>query len=129
MEKRKLEEEAEEEKVTSGVPDAKKQKRIRKNSKKKKKVEHKAGTVVKSDRDVYVTGLPKDITKEEIVSFFSKCGIIRKTPQAEPIIKIYTDASGNPKGDGLISYFKVNIQYIYMNVFNLFLYKNIERIC
>ena len=106
MEKRKLEEE---ESIGDGeIPDAKKQKRIRKNRNKKKKCEHKAGTVVKSERDVYVTGLPKDVTKEEIVSFFSKCGIIRKTPQAEPIIKIYTDADGNPKGDGLVSYFKVN---------------------
>lgn len=96
----------------SGMPDAKKRKRVRKNRSKKKICEHKAGTVVKSDRDVYVTGLPKDITKEELVSFFSKCGIIRKTPQAEPIVKIYTDASGNPKGDGLISYFKVNYHCI-----------------
>ena len=118
MEKRKLEEQQEQEigcggggddagvKDACAAPDAKKQKRTR-NKKKGKKGEHKAGTVVKSDRDVYVTGLPQDITKEELVTFFSKCGVIRKTSQAEPIVKIYTDPSGKPKGDGLVSYFKV----------------------
>lgn len=121
MEKRKLDE-----LNGSEVPDAKKQKRVRKNKSKKKKCEHKAGTVVKSDRDVYVTGLPKDVTKEELVGFFSKCGIIRKTPQAEPIVKIYTDADGNPKGDGLISYFKVNKRYAIVLIY-LFIF--IERIC
>jgi len=56
---------------------------------------------------VYVTGLPNDITKHELVDYFSKCGILQKEAEtAEPKIKIYTDNDGIPKGDSLVSYYR-----------------------
>ncbi|XP_051824307.1 HIV Tat-specific factor 1 [Antechinus flavipes] len=64
---------------------------------------------VEEDRNtnVYVTGLPPDITKEEFVQLMSKCGIIMKDPQTEEYkIKLYKDKQGNLKGDGLCCYLK-----------------------
>ncbi|XP_066496310.1 17S U2 SnRNP complex component HTATSF1 [Tiliqua scincoides] len=57
--------------------------------------------------NVYVTGLPPDITKDEFVQVMSKCGIIMRDPQTEePKIKLYKDKEGNLKGDGLCCYLK-----------------------
>nr|XP_060612406.1 HIV Tat-specific factor 1 [Anolis sagrei ordinatus] len=57
--------------------------------------------------NVYVTGLPPDITKDEFVEVMSKCGIIMRDPQTEePKIKLYKDREGNLKGDGLCCYLK-----------------------
>ncbi|XP_015687955.1 HIV Tat-specific factor 1 [Protobothrops mucrosquamatus] len=57
--------------------------------------------------NVYVTGLPPDITKDEFVDVMSKCGIImRDLHTEEPKIKLYKDKEGNLKGDGLCCYLK-----------------------
>lgn len=57
--------------------------------------------------NVYVTGLPPDITKDEFVQVMSKCGIIMRDLQTEePKIKLYKDKEGNLKGDGLCCYLK-----------------------
>ncbi|XP_077165097.1 17S U2 SnRNP complex component HTATSF1 [Paroedura picta] len=57
--------------------------------------------------NIYVTGLPPDITKDEFVQVMSKCGIIMRDPQTEePKIKLYKDKEGNLKGDGLCCYLK-----------------------
>ncbi|CAI5779331.1 HIV Tat-specific factor 1 [Podarcis lilfordi] len=57
--------------------------------------------------NVYVTGLPPDITKDEFVQVMSKCGIVMRDPQTEePKIKLYKDKEGNLKGDGLCCYLK-----------------------
>ncbi|KAH0630810.1 hypothetical protein JD844_004054 [Phrynosoma platyrhinos] len=57
--------------------------------------------------NVYVTGLPPDITKDEFVEVMSKCGIVMRDPQTEePKIKLYKDREGNLKGDGLCCYLK-----------------------
>ncbi|XP_028923092.1 HIV Tat-specific factor 1 [Ornithorhynchus anatinus] len=64
---------------------------------------------VEEDRNtnVYVTGLPPDITKDEFVQVMSKCGIIMRDPQTEEYkIKLYKDKQGNLKGDGLCCYLK-----------------------
>jgi len=51
--------------------------------------------------------LPEDVTEEEVVEFFSKCGLIKKDPEtANPKIKIYRDDSGIAKGDGLVCYYR-----------------------
>eukprot|EP01134_Creolimax_fragrantissima_P001212 CFRG1212T1 len=57
--------------------------------------------------NVYITGLPLDVTREEMAEFMKKCGIIKVDDAGEPRIKIYTDKHGNPKGDGLCTYLKV----------------------
>ncbi|TAQ88512.1 hypothetical protein B7494_g3150 [Chlorociboria aeruginascens] len=57
---------------------------------------------------VYVTGLPFDVTVEEVHDLFSrKCGVIaEEIDSGKPRIKLYTDENGEFKGDALIVFFK-----------------------
>ncbi len=57
---------------------------------------------------VYVTGLPLDVTVEEVAEVFSrKCGVIaEEIDSGKPRIKLYTDNNGHFKGDALIVFFK-----------------------
>ncbi|XP_034168220.2 HIV Tat-specific factor 1 [Pangasianodon hypophthalmus] len=57
--------------------------------------------------NVYVSGLPPDITPDEFAEIMSKCGIIMRDPMTEEYkIKLYKDSEGNQKGDGLCCYLK-----------------------
>uniref|UniRef100_A0A8C4N635 17S U2 SnRNP complex component HTATSF1 n=1 Tax=Eptatretus burgeri TaxID=7764 RepID=A0A8C4N635_EPTBU len=79
---------------------------------KKGKEKRKAETVwfdVEDDKNtnVYVTGLPEDITQEGFAEMMSKCGIILRDPETNgPRVKIYCGPDGKPKGDGLCCYLK-----------------------
>ncbi|RKP12348.1 hypothetical protein BJ684DRAFT_11613, partial [Piptocephalis cylindrospora] len=56
---------------------------------------------------IYVTGLPKDTTTEEVSAYFSKCGIIMEDlTYGGKKIKLYTLPDGTLKGDAFITYFK-----------------------
>lgn len=57
---------------------------------------------------VYVTGLPHDVTIEEVHEVFSrKCGVIaEEIDSGKPRIKLYTDEKGDFKGDALVVFFK-----------------------
>ncbi|KAI8341045.1 hypothetical protein BC941DRAFT_415701 [Chlamydoabsidia padenii] len=56
---------------------------------------------------VYVTGVPPDVTVEEMNQLFTKCGVIMEDLETgEPKIKIYRDENGISKGDALVTYFK-----------------------
>ncbi|KHN99890.1 RNA recognition motif family protein [Metarhizium album ARSEF 1941] len=57
---------------------------------------------------VYVTGLPLDATVSEVHDLFSrKAGVIaEEIDSGAPRIKLYSDESGNFKGDALIVFFK-----------------------
>uniref|UniRef100_A0A2K5QGQ0 17S U2 SnRNP complex component HTATSF1 n=1 Tax=Cebus imitator TaxID=2715852 RepID=A0A2K5QGQ0_CEBIM len=64
---------------------------------------------VEEDRhtNVYVSGLPPDITLDEFIQLMSKFGIITRDPQTEEFkVKLYKDNQGNLKGDGLCCYLK-----------------------
>lgn len=54
---------------------------------------------------IYITGLPSDITIEEIQSHFAKVGIIAINPLDQaPKIKLYRDEDGHLKGDASLCY-------------------------
>ena len=57
---------------------------------------------------VYVTGLPHDVTAEEVHEVFSrKCGVIaEEIDSGKPRIKLYADEKGDFKGDALVVFFK-----------------------
>ncbi|EEA08213.1 RNA recognition motif. family protein [Cryptosporidium muris RN66] len=73
--------------------------------KSKKKYSKDTENLVKNT-SIYVTGLPRDITIEEVRNFFTRCGIIKIDPSTlEPKIKLYKDKETNElKGDALVSY-------------------------
>ena len=57
--------------------------------------------------NVYVSGLPPDITVDEFIQLMSKFGIIMRDPQTgEFKVKLYKGDQGNLKGDGLCCYLK-----------------------
>jgi len=62
---------------------------------------------------VYVQGLPSgkldtDWSEEEFAKFMSKCGVLEVDVRTnKPKVKLYKDAEGNFKGDGLCTYMKV----------------------
>ncbi|KAK5663476.1 hypothetical protein OQA88_3906 [Cercophora sp. LCS_1] len=62
----------------------------------------------KQNTAVYVTGLPFDVTVEEVADLFSrKCGVIaEEIDSGRPRVRLYTDVDGNFKGDALIVFFK-----------------------
>lgn len=64
--------------------------------------------------NVYVSGLPFDVTDEEFKELMSKCGLIMPDlVTKEPKIKLYRDEKGEPKGDGRCCYIKVSFSKIH----------------
>ncbi|RYF88373.1 MAG: DUF4339 domain-containing protein [Chitinophagaceae bacterium] len=63
---------------------------------------------------IYITGLPEDISYEEIKTHFSKVGLIDLSPiDQQPRIKIYIDSDGKCKGDAVLCYFSEVSFYIH----------------
>lgn len=66
---------------------------------------------------IYVSGLPDDITIDELVQHFSKCGIIMdEILTGKPRIKLYTDEENKPKGDALIVYLREESVNLALNI-------------
>lgn len=71
---------------------------------------------------VYVSNLPLDITETEFGEVMSKCGLVMKDLKTGKLkLKLYRDANGELKGDGLCHYIKVSksinlplIKYLYI---------------
>lgn len=55
---------------------------------------------------VYVTGLPADATKDELVERFSKFGVLMEDDAGAPKIKLYAREDGSFNGEALVVYFK-----------------------
>lgn len=58
---------------------------------------------------IYISGLPLDITIEELTQLFAKCGLIARDERGKDKIKLYKDGNGEPKGDALCTYIKVRM--------------------
>ena len=57
---------------------------------------------------MYVSNLPSETTEESFVELMSKCGMVDVDVRTnKPKIKLYRDAEGGVKGDGLCTYVKV----------------------
>lgn len=94
---------ANEDSSSTATTENKDQSQEEKKKKRKRKPKKK-----KANCTLYVTGLPKDVTEEEFINFFKTAGLIAKDPVTmKPLIKIYTDDQGVPKGDGRVTFLKV----------------------
>ena len=61
----------------------------------------------KGSSAVYVEGLPRDATEEELFETFKKCGVVKLDARTErPKVKVYRDERGEVKGDGLVVFLK-----------------------
>uniref|UniRef100_W8B1F8 17S U2 SnRNP complex component HTATSF1 n=2 Tax=Ceratitis capitata TaxID=7213 RepID=W8B1F8_CERCA len=66
---------------------------------------------------VYVSNLPLDITMEEFAELMGKCGMIMRDPQTQKHkLKLYAEADGQLKGDGLCDYIKVESVALALNI-------------
>lgn len=66
---------------------------------------------------VYVSNLPLDITMDEFAELMGKCGMIMRDPQTQKYkLKLYSEADGQLKGDGLCDYIKVESVGLALNI-------------
>lgn len=85
----------------------KRKKEKKKQYLKRKKQRIESGQWVDSTKNysVYVSGLPKDTTLEEVAEVFKRAGLIKIDPLTTlPKIKLYTDENGELKRDGTVTF-------------------------
>ncbi|EKX73913.1 hypothetical protein BEWA_039510 [Theileria equi strain WA] len=74
---------------------------------KRKKQRIESGQWVDSSKvySVYISGLPKDTTVEEVSQVFKRAGVIKIDPITTlPKVKLYTDEEGNLKSDATVTF-------------------------
>lgn len=102
---------AERQSTSEPPPDAESQKADKEKKQEAKKKAQEPPTWFEVDEAhntaIYVTGLPLDITMEELTELFNKCGLIARDQKGKDKIKLYRDSNGDPKGDALCIYIKV----------------------
>lgn len=67
---------------------------------------------------IYISGLPVDITIDELVEIVTKYGMLLRDDKNKPKLKLYMDADGQPKGDALCTYIKVESVNLALDVLN-----------
>ncbi|KAI0989687.1 hypothetical protein GJ496_004293 [Pomphorhynchus laevis] len=70
------------------------------------------------NRNVYISNLPTDMDYDEFYELMSKYGLIAIDPdnKNKPRIKLYKDANGQIKGDGLCTFAKVESVDLCLNI-------------
>ena len=95
---------AEREAFLSAAEATKKRKRDRAAAKEGSKWKASSAAAAANNSNVYFTGLPRDVTAEELCVVAKKAGIIQEDEAGAKRIKIYCDDQGKPKGDALVKY-------------------------
>ncbi|KAF8787407.1 HIV Tat-specific factor 1 like protein [Argiope bruennichi] len=73
--------------------------------------------------NVYVTGLPQDITEQEFADLMGKCGLVMKDPATMKYrVKLYRE-NGQLKGDGLCCYIKIESVSLALDILDGYVYK------
>lgn len=69
--------------------------------------------------NLYINGLPSDVNPDELLQFVSKAGVVRLDKfTGEPKLKLYRNEDGTMKGDGLISFLKIESVELAMTILN-----------
>lgn len=97
--------------ATSGAPvdqETEDKRQKRREYRERRKLKRQAGVFVKAQANpnIYVSGLPPDVTLQEVEPIFKKAGVLKVDPDTGgPKIRIYLTADGKTcKGDALVSY-------------------------
>lgn len=65
---------------------------------------------------IYVTGLPLDTTDEELITAFSRFGVLEEDYDGEPKVKMYAKEDGTFSGEALVVYFKEDSVTLALNI-------------
>eukprot|EP00920_Eleutheroschizon_duboscqi_P012104 GHVT01029018.1.p1 GENE.GHVT01029018.1~~GHVT01029018.1.p1 ORF type:complete len:471 (-),score=156.82 GHVT01029018.1:61-1473(-) len=91
------------ERILKRVENADKRKQYRQRLKRKRD----AGLWIKAkiNPNVYVSGLPEDVSFDELCTFFKRAGVLKLDPDTSlPKVRIYKGPDDVPKGDALICF-------------------------
>mmetsp|Transcript_52236 Transcript_52236/g.117640 ORF Transcript_52236/g.117640 Transcript_52236/m.117640 type:complete len:616 (+) Transcript_52236:39-1886(+) len=82
----------------------------RKEYRERKKLKKQAGMFIKTQENpnVYISGLPPDITAEELEQLVKRAGVLKVDPDTgDSRVRVYMDEQGRCKGDALVTYANV----------------------